>query len=750
MKKYILITLSFILIANYASAQLGGAIRAANNSNVADYIRRNGNALMTSDSISAAKADSIKAHLPMSNGKLSIDSIAIKSMPSVTASNPSVSTTGSAIPSSATMIGGTDGTNLRAIKTTTSGLIQMDSSLERSAIKLIGSLPSFASTPTVNIGTGGYSVLASDSSKYRSTLKISEFPGVTELNLANIDANTANISSWVDNNSIPQYSATGSGSPGVGFLSYGLATTSAPTNTNNFTYPLSLNLSGGLRVDGSGVTQPVSLSGHDSTTDSRIGVKLIQNPTIANTSFGISGTLPAFAATPTVNIGTTGTIPVSGTFWQATQPVSLASVPSHAVTNAGTFAVQVDSSTQRVSLKIRELPSLASGSNAIGSITNTSFGISGTLPAFASTPTFNIGTGGYAVSASDSTKYRISMKIQESSLPTGAATESTLSTLNGKIPSGLTVNSNRLAIYSPDSIRVFATNGFGSGGGGGGGTQYTEGATTSPATGTMALGRYLSSAPTLSSGQMSPPMLDGSGNLFANISNYVPRVANAASVSTSGYEVYGAVSTTSPSPTTNRNAQLSLTDRGGLRTTSIDLAGNFVDNSIVRFTSYDTIGSVTSMSVTSLNSLASSATVGWQSDRVDNITSTKATDYRIFVKCTMSNTAPASDKTVYVYAAPFFYDGSTWQGPSLGTTSQASGSQGSCTIASAAPNNLVLLGVLSYSTQNMVLQSTFNLSNAFGRTLPDGFSIVLINFTGSAVAASGNVVSYKPVYQTNR
>jgi len=36
-------------------------------------------------------------------------------------------------------------------------------------------------------------------------------------------------------------------------------------------------------------------------------------------------------------------VPVSGTFWQATQPVSLASVPSHEVTNAGTFAVQVTS-----------------------------------------------------------------------------------------------------------------------------------------------------------------------------------------------------------------------------------------------------------------------------------------------------------------------------------------------------------------------------------------------------------------------
>lgn len=34
------------------------------------------------------------------------------------------------------------------------------------------------------------------------------------------------------------------------------------------------------------------------------------------------------------------TTAVTGTFWQATQPVSLASVPSHAVTNAGTFVVQ--------------------------------------------------------------------------------------------------------------------------------------------------------------------------------------------------------------------------------------------------------------------------------------------------------------------------------------------------------------------------------------------------------------------------
>lgn len=36
-------------------------------------------------------------------------------------------------------------------------------------------------------------------------------------------------------------------------------------------------------------------------------------------------------------VGISGTVPVTGTFFQATQPVSLASVPAHAVTGSGSF-----------------------------------------------------------------------------------------------------------------------------------------------------------------------------------------------------------------------------------------------------------------------------------------------------------------------------------------------------------------------------------------------------------------------------
>jgi hypothetical protein len=56
-----------------------------------------------------------------------------------------------------------------------------------------------------------------------------------------------------------------------------------------------------------------------------------------------------------VDVLTAPTVAVTGTFWQATQPVSLASVPSHAVTNAGVFAVQVDAA-------------LPAGTNAIGKL----------------------------------------------------------------------------------------------------------------------------------------------------------------------------------------------------------------------------------------------------------------------------------------------------------------------------------------------------------------------------------------------
>lgn len=98
-------------------------------------------------------------------------------------------------------------------------------------------------------------------------------------------------------------------------------------------------------------------------------------------------------STPVVIASDQSSIPVTGTFWQTTQPVSLAS-----------------------------LPALAAGSNAIGSITNTVFG------------------------ATQSGTWDITNISGTISLPTGAATETTLSGINTKLPSGLTVSSTRLLV----------------------------------------------------------------------------------------------------------------------------------------------------------------------------------------------------------------------------------------------------------------------------------------------------------------
>lgn len=53
----------------------------------------------------------------------------------------------------------------------------------------------------------------------------------------------------------------------------------------------------------------------------------------------------------------------------------------------------------------------------------------------------------------------------------------------------------------------------------GGGTQYAELTTTSPGTGTLSLGRYQSSSPTLTNGQMYGVQLDSSGNLKVNVAS---------------------------------------------------------------------------------------------------------------------------------------------------------------------------------------------------------------------------------------
>ena len=224
-----------------------------------------------------------------------------------------------------------------------------------------------------------------------------------------------------------------------------------------------------------------------------------------------------------------GSITVDGTFWQATQPVSAASLPLP--TGAATAAKQPalgiagTASTDVITVQgiaggvaqpvtIATLPALATGTNTIGAISNTSFAatqsgtwnitnisgtvslptgastsalqttgntslsnidsktpalgqalaaasspvvlpsamvtdlksvsITGTLPAFASTPTFNIGTAPSLTFTNTSFTANAGTNLNTSAL----ALESggNLAGINTKLPSGLTVSSTRLLV----------------------------------------------------------------------------------------------------------------------------------------------------------------------------------------------------------------------------------------------------------------------------------------------------------------
>jgi hypothetical protein len=151
----------------------------------------------------------------------------------------------------------------------------------------------------------------------------------------------------------------------------------------------------------------------------------------------------------------------------------------------------------------------------------------------------------------------------------------------------------------------------------------------------------------------------------------------------------------------------------------------------------EALANAASMTVTALNSLASSATAGWQSAVVDN-SSDLAEDALVQVVLDFANTAPANDKAVYVYA---------YTGIGTNYTEPCTGSEGTVTITN--PNNLRQIGVLTYQTADMVLKSgVMSVALAFGGVMPAKWGLVIINYTGAAIAASGNSVTYQLLTHT--
>lgn len=221
-----------------------------------------------------------------------------------------------------------------------------------------GNLP-FAYGGDQNYGLVGVNTL-------RTAAQIGNATGAADFGQGAVSAQTLRTVSVLSNGSADL--ATGAGATGATVLRVVLPTdqtaipaaqngtwTVEPGNTANTTpwlmtvnqggHSAVVTLGGALTVDGSAVTQPVSgtMTANAGTGTFAVSAASLPLPagaaTAANQTTGnstlsaISGQLPATlgakatAASLAVTVASDQVVPVSGTFWQATQPVSIAAAP---------------------------------------------------------------------------------------------------------------------------------------------------------------------------------------------------------------------------------------------------------------------------------------------------------------------------------------------------------------------------------------------------------------------------------------
>lgn len=224
----------------------------------------------------------------------------------------------------------------------------------------------------------------------------------------------------------------------------------------NVANTITATVSGTVPISAAALPLPAgaSTAALQSALNTLLGSPFQAGGSIGNSSFGISGTLPAFASTPTFNLGTlngaatnaaqvtaqasltsidsklTSPLAVTGTFFQATQPVSAASLPLPA--GAATSALQTSGNVS--------LSSIDSKLTSPLSVTQSGIWTTGR--------TWSLLNSTDSVNAVQSGAYNITNISGTVSLPTGAATSanqttantslSTIATNTGKTPINLT------------------------------------------------------------------------------------------------------------------------------------------------------------------------------------------------------------------------------------------------------------------------------------------------------------------------
>ena len=148
--------------------------------------------------------------------------------------------------------------------------------------------------------------------------------------------------------------------------------------------------------------------------------------------------------------------------------------------------------------------------------------------------------------------------------------------------------------------------------------------------------------------------------------------------------------------------------------------------------------------VTSFNSLANSLTAVASSAAITVGTTTNIADHEVIVTITGPATMTASASTLVFLYAYASNDGTNWGGS--GTTNELIDGTDKAITWSANGNQAVPLGSIALTTTtagtSVVYRSRrFNMTAAFGGSLPAKYVIVPQNQAGAALPASGHSIS---------
>lgn len=157
----------------------------------------------------------------------------------------------------------------------------------------------------------------------------------------------------------------------------------------------------------------------------------------------------------------------------------------------------------------------------------------------------------------------------------------------------------------------------------------------------------------------------------------------------------------------------------------------------------DNIKFGTSTAITcTFNSLASSATVGRSSASVDNTTNLFVDAFVTVISSTGAG-ALANDKAIYVYVYAS-EDGTNFDNEQ----NVQPGTDASYTINSPTVFKGPILIPCAVPAQQYT--RTFAIGPFFGGVMPRKWGVIIVNFTGQTLAASGNSISYTGITYTNQ